>query len=139
MITNWSEIKTNDKVYILIPHYDVDLDLIEYKYQESYIINIKEHDDGITIKFKYTNNKGLRKRCFMFISDNRYDVKTLSVNKYHFAMKPYKFGDILISISEDNLKYTYKDLISIKQKDVEKQINKQRQYLEKLEKLKNKF
>ena len=140
MIKKWSELKKGELLNILVPIYE-DTNIIKYEYQQTTVINIKEAPDnlGITIKFKYTNTDGYRKRCFMFISKNRYDVSVLSVNKYHFAMKPYKFGDILASIDINELKTVYKNLIDNKQKEIENFIENQKKVLYQLEELKNKI
>lgn len=138
MNKKWTDIKPGDILYILVPIY-TDKTMVKYEYQQSKVINIKESPEqlGITIKFKYTNTDGYRKRCFMFISTNRYDVSVLSVNKYHFAMKPYKFGDILVSFVYNDLTNVYKNLIVNKQKEIEKNILEQQELLKQLEELKN--
>ena len=140
MIKKWSDVKTGELLYILVPIYS-DTNIVKYEYQQTKVINIKEAPDnlGITIKFKYTNTDGYRRRCIMFISTNRYDVSVLSANKYHFAMKPYKWGDILVSLTADDLKNVYKNLIDNKQKEIERLIESQKNFLSQLEELKNKI
>ena len=143
MVNKWSELQKGDKLYLMVPRYDEYDDIIEYKYQESYVISLKTVPDnlGVSLRFKYTVlETGNRRRCNMFISNNRDIVDTLSVTKYDFAMKPLKFGDILITYSHpDNLKSVLMDLIQNKQKEIIKSIDVQKAYIEKLEKLKNKF
>ncbi len=142
MINKWSELKKGDKLYLLIPMYNEDDDIIEYEYQESYVINIKICPDnlGINLRFKYTDISGLRKRCNVFISSNRDDVKVLSVNSYHFAMKPIKFGEFLATYyNPEVLKDVFNVLVNTKQKEIKKMIDTQTVYLKKLEKLKNMF
>ena len=138
MYKNWSEIKQGDILHILVPIY-VDKNTTKYEHQQSKVINIKETPEnlGITIKFKYTNTDGYRKRCFMFISKNRYDIPVLFVNKYHFAMKPHKFGNMLVSPDIDALKNVYKNLIDNKQKEIEEYIESQKTLWNQLEELKN--
>lgn len=139
MNKNWNDVKQGDILHILVPMF-MDNN-VKYEYQQTKVINIKEAADnlGITIKFKYTNTDGYRKRCFMFISKNRYEISVLSVNKYHFAMKPYKFNDILVSTDIDDLKNVYKNLIDNKQKEIEELIESQKTLLNQLEELKNKI
>ena len=139
-MSNWSTIKPNDKLFMFVPYHDEYSDMVMYDIQETYIINLKyKNDDGISIKFKYTNYNGLRKKCYLFIPKNRYDVSTLSVNNYHFGMKPYKFGDIIISLDKHDLLHTLNTLINNKQKEIETLIKKQQSYLMLLDELKNKF
>ena len=139
MRRTWSDVKQGDILHILVPLY-VDKTIGKYEFQQTKVINIKETPEnlGITVKFKYTNTDGYRKRCFMFISKNRYDIPVLAVNNYHFAMKPYKFGDILVSCcTDDELKNVYKNLIDNKQKEIEGYIQTQKDLLYQLEELKN--
>ena len=141
---SWNDLTAGDILYLLVPVFDdrEQKTVVSYEYQESKVINIKQSQDnfGITIKFKYTNNDGYRKRCIMFIPKNRYDVSVLSDNNCHYAMKPYYFGDLLVSFkSVDDLRSVFKSLITNKQKEIENLIKSQQTFLNHLEMLKNKI
>ena len=138
MNKKWSDIKQGDILYVLVPIY-ADKNMLKYEHQQTKVINIKETPEnlGITIKFKYTNTDGYRRRCFLFIAKNRYNVPTLAGNNYRYAMKPNKFGDILISFDLNDLNNVYKNLIVNKQKEIEGLIEQQQKLLSQLEELKN--
>ena len=142
MSKSWNDLTAGDNLYLLVPIFDDREQVVSYEYQNSKVINVKQSQDnfGISIKFKYTNNDGYRKRCIMFIPKNRYDVSVLSDNNCHYAMRPYNFGDLLVSYkSVEDLNYVFKSLITNKQKEIENLIKSQQTFLNHLEMLKNKI
>lgn len=107
----WNTLKKGDKLYLLIP--EIKDNIINYSYQESEVIAVKEYDVITNIRFKYNCN-GKRKRVNLAINKLKYELPYLSISKSTRWANEYTpiYGDIIITfISAEQLNDIYTSLI----------------------------
>lgn len=110
---NWSTLKKEDKLYLLIPILEND-GTINYIYQESQVINIHHYNWCVNIRFKYTNNNGKRQRIELCVNKLKFDYPVVNISKETGWARDNEinFGDILVSFEKDNLKIIFRDVIN---------------------------
>lgn len=132
---NWSNIKKNDILYLMIP-YEED-GIIKYEYQESYVINTNQYDVCTNIRLKYTDkNINKRRRINLCINKEKYDNKYLAYCKETSWARDYypKWGDLIITYDDpNNLNEAYTNIINNKINEISVLIKSYKIYLEKIE------
>ena len=110
---NWSTLKKNDKLYLLIPYIDEN-NYINYHYQESHVINVHNYDWCVNVRFKYTDNNGKRRRVELCVNQTKYDICQLSSSKEtRWARNnDVDFGDIIVSFRKYDLEVFFKEVIN---------------------------
>lgn len=109
---NWSTLKKDDKLYLLIPYYDENKN-IRYRYQKSHVINIHQYDWCTNVRFKYTGDNGKRYRVELCINKTKYDNNVVSSRKETGWARDndLKLGDIIVSFYKYDLEVILKQVI----------------------------
>ena len=74
----WNTLKKGDKLYLLIP--EINDNIINYSYQESEVISVKEYESICNVRFKYTKN-GKRVRVNLVVNKLKYNLPYLAVKR----------------------------------------------------------
>lgn len=134
MNKNWSTLKKEDKLYLMIPYNDNGI--IKYDFQESQVINVHQYEWCTNIRFKYTDkNSNKRKRIELCVNKYKYDFDYISSNKETGWAKDnlIQYGDLIITyLNPEILNKAYSDLIDIKIKEQEAIIKSKMIYIEQL-------
>lgn len=109
---NWSTLKKDDKLYLLIPYIDENKN-IRYRYQESQVINTHQYDWCTNVRFKYTDNNGKRRRIELCVNKLKYDDNVVSSRKETGWARDndLEFGDIIVSFYKYDLEVILKKVI----------------------------
>ena len=109
---NWSTLKKDDKLYLLIPYIDEN-ENIRYHYQESHVINIHRYDWCTNVRFKYTDNIGKRHRIELCVNKLKYDNSVVSSKKETGWARDndLELGDIIVSFYKYDLEVILKEVI----------------------------
>ena len=139
MDKNWSTLKKDDKLYLMIPY--MENNIIKYEFQESQVINVHNYDWCTNVRFKYTDkNCNRRRRIELCVNKYKYELEYVSSNKETGWAKDnnYQYGDLIITyLNPEILNKVYDELIDNKIKEQEELIKSQKEYIEKLKLLKN--
>ena len=139
MDKNWSTLKKDDKLYLMIPY--MENNIIKYEFQESQVINVHHYECCTNIRFKYTDkNYNRRRRIELCVNKYKYELEYVSSNKETGWAKDnnYQYGDLIITyLNPEILNKVYDELIDNKIKEQEELIKSQKEYIEKLKLLKN--
>lgn len=128
----WLDLKPGDSLYLLVP-ITGEHGLVKYDLQKSKVINTHifgDDDNGkyITIRFKYTNNDGYRKRVdcliYKYNIENPFVINAYSQNKLEKA-----WGNLVICHDEDDVRTTYEKMIAIKKKELDELLNAYNKYI----------
>lgn len=109
---NWSTLKKDDKLYLLIPYYDENKN-IRYRYQESHVINIHQYDWCTNVRFKYTGDNGKRYRIELCVNKLKYDLSTVAAKKETGWARDneLELGDIIVAFYKYDLEVILKKVI----------------------------
>jgi uncharacterized protein (DUF169 family) len=132
---DWTSLRKGDTLYLGIPYYDNNDNIIKYKNQESQVISIKEYKYIYRLVFKYTNFDGKRIRVNLAINKNKCSDLYLAVNRYTEYAKDYniKYGDFIVTtINSESINVFVKDLICNKLEEEKIIVNEHQSYIEKL-------
>ena len=122
----WSKLKKGDDIYLLIPI--IYNDIYKYKYQKSYVINMKEYKSIYRLIFKYTDSNGKRIKVNLAINKNKYNLPYLPISRETEWARNLniKYGDFIITTIADKLY-----LHSIIDKLIDNEINEYNNIIEK--------
>lgn len=124
-LPNWNELKKGDTLYLLVPYFNGIY--IEYKYQETSVINVTEYDVISFIRFKYTDNDGKRRRINLAVNKLKYENVCLPIciDTRWARHTDIKYGDLLVTVINDKLYWK-----SIIDELIDNQINEYRNLID---------
>ena len=101
MKLNWAELQKGDKLYLLVPM--IGEHCIIYKYQESQVINLKIHPKykSVSIRFKYTDDNGKRRRIETEIRQSEIEKNYLVVGQRYSSFKEESIYGHIIMVHND--------------------------------------
>lgn len=132
---DWASLKKGDTLYLGIPYYDNNDNIIKYINQTSQVISIKEYKFIYILTFKYTNSEGKRIRINLAINKNKCSDLYLAVTRYTEYACDYKikYGDfILTTLGSESINTFIKDLICNKLEEEKMIVNEHKANIEKL-------
>ena len=141
MTKNWSTLEKGDKLYLMVPYIDNNINnIIKYEFQKSQVINVHSYEWGTNIRFKYTDkycNK--RRRIELRVNKYKYNLEYVSSNKETGWAKnnDNQYGDLIVTYINPEILYkAYLDLIDAKIKEQESIIKSKINFIEYLKLMK---
>lgn len=123
MAKNWKDLKPNDKLYLLVPIVDED-NVPCYEFQESYVINHKVTEYGVTIRFKHNDSNGKRQRKELTVANENINEPWVVYDKYYWHLA-LEFGALVVCHDNpEQLNKVYHDLFHNKVRDLQSEIEK---------------
>lgn len=137
----WDQLQKGDKLYLLIPYWNDERNILMYEYQDSEVINVHNYDNVVNIRLKYTSrHTGKRLRINLCINKLKYNQKYVSTNKETGYARDYhiKYGDCVVTFyNPEILHQVYLKLINEHIKIKEDLIKEQQDSIKQLIRLKN--
>ena len=137
----WNTLEKGDKLYLLVPYWNNERNILVYEHQDSEVINVHNYDNVTNIRLKYTvKHTGKRLRINLCVNKLKYNQKYVSTNKETGYARDYniKYGDCIVTFyNSEILHQVYLKLIDEHIKIKEYLIKEQQDSIKKLIKLKN--
>ena len=137
----WDQLQKGDKLYLLVPYWNDERNMLMYEHQDSEVINVHTYYNVVNIKLKYTSkHTGKRLRINLCVNKLKYNQKYVSTNKETGYARDYhiKYGDCIVTFyNSEILHEVYLKLIDENIKIKEDFIKEQQDSIKKLIKLKN--
>lgn len=123
----WLDLIKGDPLYLLVPIKD-ETGYVTYQIQKTKVINTHihygiENHKYTSIRFKYTDSEGYRRRRECLIYYYNIDNPFIIVGEYPQSKLESAWGNIIMCFDKDNLKPTITGLINIKQKEINELVN----------------
>ena len=124
---NWLDLVKGDPLYLLVPIKDEN-GYITYQIQKSAVINTHihygtENRKYTTIKFKYTDAEGYRRKRECLIYYYNIDSPFIVIGGYRQGKLETAWGNIVMFFNKDDVKPTINELINIKRKELNELVN----------------
>ena len=137
----WNTLEKGDKLYLLVPYWNNERNILVYEHQDSEVINVHNYDNVTNIRLKYTvKHTGKRLRINLCVNKLKYNQKYVSTNKETGYARDYniKYGDCIVTFyNSEILHQVYLKLIDEHIKIKEYLIKEQQDSIKQLIKLKN--